>query len=217
MPAWFGTRWEFYGTTQEPRSGAIACGYYVSTLLEHAGLKVERVYMAKQASEHIVRTFADRSRVTTLRGVEPADVAQHITDVGPGLYAVGLSFHTGFLVWDGSGDVELCHSAYYKADGVVCEPAADSQGLSDSGIFVIGPVLTDTTPAPGSPAPTSARTATDQPGRLQREDPGLPVGLERLMSSAPTTLWSVASPVGSASTLAVHALHQATNSPRSWR
>ena len=39
--AWIGTRWDFDGTSQTPREGRIACGYFVSTVLRDAGFDVE--------------------------------------------------------------------------------------------------------------------------------------------------------------------------------
>ena len=46
-PYWYGTPWEFYGQTEIPQNGSVACGYFVSTLLKHAGFRVERVRMAE--------------------------------------------------------------------------------------------------------------------------------------------------------------------------
>ena len=53
-PAWNGTPWSFSGTAAAPGRAPIACGYFVSTALEHAGLAVERRRLAQQAAEHIV-------------------------------------------------------------------------------------------------------------------------------------------------------------------
>src|SRR5262249_39910350 len=42
FPAWLGTDWSFDGTTEEPRGpGGIACGYFVATILQHAGVRLE--------------------------------------------------------------------------------------------------------------------------------------------------------------------------------
>ena len=40
FPAWYGTGWDFYGTTETPKQGKIACGYFVTTVLRDAGVKV---------------------------------------------------------------------------------------------------------------------------------------------------------------------------------
>src|SRR6188474_3208784 len=39
---WLGTPWDFYGTTQTPGKGKIACGYFVTTLLRDMGASVNR-------------------------------------------------------------------------------------------------------------------------------------------------------------------------------
>ena len=49
LPAWYGTPWDFNGTSEVPQQGKIACGYFVSTILRDAGWKVERVRLAQQA------------------------------------------------------------------------------------------------------------------------------------------------------------------------
>ena len=33
FPYWYGTDWDFNGTTQKPNEGKIACGYFVTCLL----------------------------------------------------------------------------------------------------------------------------------------------------------------------------------------
>src|SRR2546429_7045322 len=33
FPSWYGTAWDFYGTTEVPQQGKIACGYFVTTVL----------------------------------------------------------------------------------------------------------------------------------------------------------------------------------------
>src|SRR5439155_7363595 len=57
VPAWAGTPWDYYGTSTKPRQGAIACGYFVTTVLEHLGLRLPRARLAQQASEVIVRSL----------------------------------------------------------------------------------------------------------------------------------------------------------------
>ena len=141
IPPWHGTEWGFYGTSQTPGQGTIACGYFVSTVLRDAGLRVERVRLAQQASSHIARTFAGGgtkwfSRAPHLRVVE------YIEDQGPGLYVVGLDYHVGFLTWDGSGPVRMCHSSVLWPGSVLCEEAAKSEAML-SEVHVVGDVLTD--------------------------------------------------------------------------
>lgn len=34
FPYWYGTKWDFNGTTEMPQEGSIACGYFVTTTYE---------------------------------------------------------------------------------------------------------------------------------------------------------------------------------------
>jgi hypothetical protein len=135
-PAWYGTTWGFYGTTQTPREGEIACGYFVSTTLEDAGFHVERVKLAQQASKKIVQTFSDED-VTTWGRSNDAVLGR----LEPGLNLVGLDYHVAFLDVR-EDDVYMCHSSVLEPVSVVCEPAATAEAL-DSNVHVTGPVLTD--------------------------------------------------------------------------
>lgn len=135
-PAWYGTTWGFYGTTEVPREGEIACGYFVSTTLEDAGFDVERVKLAQQASSRIVKTFSDED--VTSWGDSTGEV---LARLDPGLNLVGLDYHVGFLdVRD--DDVYMCHSSVLEPVSVVCEPAGSAEAMQ-SRVHVTGPVLTD--------------------------------------------------------------------------
>ncbi len=142
IPPWYGTEWAFYGTSQTPGRGTIACGYFVSTLAKHAGLRVHRVQLAQQASEHIVRTFADPADVSYTSGRAPLQIVRDIKQRGAGLYVVGLDYHVGILSWDGEGRVELCHSSVLAPGTVLCEDAARSEAMV-SHVHVVGPLLSD--------------------------------------------------------------------------
>ncbi|RYD70663.1 MAG: hypothetical protein EOP53_25020, partial [Sphingobacteriales bacterium] len=49
MPGyWDGTVWDFNGTTRKPGEGSIACGYFITTILEDIGLKISRIKMAQE-------------------------------------------------------------------------------------------------------------------------------------------------------------------------
>lgn len=101
LPAWNGTPWDFNGTSQTPRQGKIACGYFVSTTLLHLGLQVERVRMAQQASEHIAQSLVSTNPLRRSSD-QPIDafIAKARTH-GDGVYIVGLDNHVGFLIVDG--------------------------------------------------------------------------------------------------------------------
>ncbi len=141
IPTWKGTDWAFYGATQTPRTGTIACGYFVSTVLQDAGFDVERVTMAQQASEHIIMTMSPSSAIWRYRGRTRSQVATHVEAQGDGLYIVGLDYHVGFLVKE-ADTLQMCHSD--PNDGVVCEDARTSSAFV-SDYRVVGRVLHDET------------------------------------------------------------------------
>jgi len=141
IPHWYGTAWEFYGTTQVPGEGAIACGYFVSTVLEHASLQVERVMMAQQRSEYIVLTFSEPPHVRRFRTGDVDAVVDALEQERPGVYVVGLDFHTGFVIRT-ADTVEFCHSNWIESEGVVCnDPRTDPAFASEYHIY--GPVFED--------------------------------------------------------------------------
>lgn len=141
FPAWYGTDWDFYGTSTKPGQGAIACGYFVSTTLQHAGFQVERVRLAQQASEHIIQTFVAEPGVKRFRDRPLDEVLEHLEDEGDGLYIVGLDYHVGYLRQDGD-ETRFCHSTYLGDSEVLCEPAATSPALV-SRYRVVGKLLDD--------------------------------------------------------------------------
>lgn len=142
LPAWEGTPWAFYGTTETPGEGSIACGYLVTTVLRDAGFHVERARLAQQPSERIVKTFAREKEILRFRHAEAGAVVRDVRrEMGDGLYLVGLDYHVGLLVLDG-GRADLCHSAVLPPAHVVCEPAVSSGGFV-SDYRVVGPVLDD--------------------------------------------------------------------------
>ncbi len=64
MRCWLGTPWDFNGTAAKPGGGAIACGYYVATVLMDAGFQVDRYRLAQQPSENILRSFLTKESCT---------------------------------------------------------------------------------------------------------------------------------------------------------
>jgi hypothetical protein len=141
FPAWFGTQWDYSGTTQTPGEGKIACGYFVSTTLRDAGLKVERIKMAQQASENIVRTLTPETNIWRFRKTGVVPVLERVRTQGDGLYVVGLDNHVGYLS-NVSGEVSFCHSSYLAPSVVVCEPAESAEALR-SNYYVVGELLTE--------------------------------------------------------------------------
>ncbi|MBT3220007.1 MAG: hypothetical protein HN348_13035, partial [Proteobacteria bacterium] len=98
IPFWYGTPWAFYGDTEVPRKGRIACDYFVSTIIEDAGFVIERKELAQQAAEHIMLTFARPQSLKRFSNRPASEVVDYIHSEGDGLYLIGLDYHVGFLV-----------------------------------------------------------------------------------------------------------------------
>jgi hypothetical protein len=136
LPAWNGTPWSFAGTAVGPGARPVACGYFVATALEHAGLRVERRRLAQQAAEHIVLSLVPADRVARFRRAPLDHFLTTVVGGGDGVYVVGLDRHVGFLVVD-RGDAFFHHSSR-EAGAVVREPAILSRALATSSYRVVG-------------------------------------------------------------------------------
>lgn len=142
FPSWYGTAWDFNGTTEIPREGKIACGYFVTTVLRDAGWKVQRARLAQQASENIILSLTTDSHVKRFRRVAIDDFVSAVKKWGAGIYVVGLDIHTGFIVNTGE-DVYFIHSSYVEPFSVVKEKAIESKILEASKYRVLGKVTAD--------------------------------------------------------------------------
>ncbi len=98
MRCWLGTAWDFNGTAVQPGAGKIACGYFVSTILEGADFQINRTQLAQQASQNILRTFINEEDLRLRVGVPYKTFATETSRGEPGIYIIGLDTHVGFLV-----------------------------------------------------------------------------------------------------------------------
>ena len=142
FPAWYGTAWDFNGTSETPQQGKIACGYFVSTILRDTGWKVERVRLAQQASEKIILSLTTNPFVKRFRRVAIDGFVTAVKNWGTGIYIVGLDIHVGFIVNTGD-DVYFVHSSYVEPYKVIKERAIESSVLASSNYRVLGNILAD--------------------------------------------------------------------------
>lgn len=141
FPAWDGTPWDFNGTTPKPGAAPVACGYYVSTTLQHAGFKLDRYQLAQQAAAKIAATFAPSEALLWFTDDRPAAIAA-VAAAGESLWVVGLDFHVGYL-WNDGANIRFCHSNYIDAVGVMCEDARSSDALAASRVHVLARLFDD--------------------------------------------------------------------------
>ncbi|MFK7927985.1 MAG: hypothetical protein AB8H79_07335 [Myxococcota bacterium] len=141
FPAWAGTTWDFYGTTQTPNDGEIACGHYVSVVLDHAGFDVQRLKLGRQASENIIKTFSKPKDIRRFSGKSSEEVVASVRQMGAGTFVLGLDVHAAFLISDGQ-TVQMCHSSYLGTAKVLCEDAQTSPAM-ESNYRVVGKLFDD--------------------------------------------------------------------------
>jgi len=137
---WLGTPWDFYGTTEEPNNGKIACGYFVTTLLRDIGVKVNRIKHAQCASEEMIKAVCMKNSIYRFSNKNISYFIDEIKKQDVGLYIVGLDFHTGFILND-VDEVYFIHANYSGKKVVEKEIASTSAVLATSKYKVIGKVF----------------------------------------------------------------------------
>lgn len=137
MPSyWIGTKWDFNGVSRVLREGTIACGYFVTTVLEDIGFKLNRIKLSQQASSVMITSLcANVKRFSTL-----SDLKKHLlTSQKNNIFIVGLDFHTGFILKENE-QLYFFHSNYIGRQGVIKELVDDSRALQSSKSFMTGSI-----------------------------------------------------------------------------
>lgn len=136
---WMGTRWAYSGTSQVAGTGAIACGYFVTTTLREAGMEVDRVRLAQAASETMILEITPQETVRRFSDRPLSEFLDSLRRQGEGYYIVGLDQHTGFLRVERDGVVRFIHSG--PGRGVVSEAPESASELSASRYRVTGKIV----------------------------------------------------------------------------
>jgi hypothetical protein len=136
---WYGTGWDFNGTTTCPRSGNIACGYFITTILKQCGFNISRTFLAQQASSVMIKTFCPDDKIKTITNHQTAKLFAYMKTRPDGIFLVGLDNHTGFIVKNGT--VIDFVDADYQVDKVVREPLEESNIIKNNGYFMVGDLL----------------------------------------------------------------------------
>lgn len=136
IPHWYGTPWDFSGYTDTPGKGVVACGYFVSTVLKHAGFNIDRYRLAQQNPMNEALSIACGDSVEMYE-TDPENLQRIFKEEKTeGLYFAGLDFHVGFLLFRG-GELYFIHSNYINSQGVVFEKAVLSDAFRASSAFRI--------------------------------------------------------------------------------
>ncbi len=140
LPYWDNTEWDFNGTTTTPRMGTIACGYFVTTVLCHARLDLDRYHWGQSASGVLIGSLCEKNTVQMIRRNDFKRFLKYFYLKPDGLYLVGLDAHIGFLEKKGE-KLTFIHSRKPKKMGVIREKAQDSPTLQKSDVYVVGNLL----------------------------------------------------------------------------
>jgi len=144
FPQWMGTPWGMARNSTSTRphlSGmTVGCSYFVTSVLQNAGLRLDNRYRFAQAPAlHIQRSLAPvRADLQRYFSIPAPRLRAKIASHGDGLYIVGLVNHIAFVVVR-AGRVRLVHSGYVPDSNVIDEPLVGAQVIDISkraGYFV---------------------------------------------------------------------------------
>jgi len=135
FPYWYGTDWDFNGITETPRTGQIACGYFVSTTLKHMGIKLNRYRLAQKAAYDILK---DLSKPRSIKRYTDFDKMIEFLESNEEdeIFLLGLDYHVGFVVRKDQG-LFFIHSDYFS-DEVQKELMSRSYSARISEAFYLG-------------------------------------------------------------------------------
>lgn len=139
IPYWYGTKWNFYGTTEVPQTGSIACGYFVTTVLRDAGLHINRIKLAQAASVEMMKTVCYKNSLKRFSNASMQDFIAGLHQLENGLYIVGLDFHTGFIYHENQ-ELYFIHASYQTPQIVIQQNVHESAILAASKYKVVGKV-----------------------------------------------------------------------------
>jgi len=132
IPEWYGTKWSFDGYSETPKSGSIACGYFVSTTLRDMGMNINRYKLAQKAPYHEAKVIACGTTIETLQNKTKEELkAYFITNKKDGLYFIGLDFHVGYILKENQ-NIYFIHSNYHNNSGPTKEKIEDSKVMNSS-------------------------------------------------------------------------------------
>lgn len=142
IPFWYGTPWDFNGYTATPNKGVIACGYFVSTVLLHAGFSLNRYTLAQQNPYLEALSIQLSDSIQIYRNGFTGfynDFKQKNSD---GLYFAGLDCHVGFLLYR-NNELIFIHSSYIDPLCVTIENVQYSPAFTASQTYCIAEISTN--------------------------------------------------------------------------
>jgi hypothetical protein len=139
FPYWYGTTWDFNGNTTVPNEGSIACGFFVSTVLQQIGFTNSRVKLGQASSNVIIAALASKNDIKLFLNKTPEMVYNYFFSKGKGIYIIGLDCHVGFVHFDGK-QAWFIHSKWYREKCVVKENFLHSYIIRKSSYKLLGKI-----------------------------------------------------------------------------
>jgi hypothetical protein len=140
LPYWFDTQWDFNGTTENPREGTIACGFFISTVLQHAGMNTDRLALGRETAGAVIQTLCKRESIHIVRKNNFQKLYEHLRKQKDGIYILGMDWHIGFIIKK-NNKMRFIHSRKPRHAGVLNEDAEDSPTLKLSNFYMVGNLL----------------------------------------------------------------------------
>ncbi len=137
---WYGTPWDFNGITEIPGEGNIACGYFVTTTLLHAGFELDRVRLAQQAASIIINSLCRKKDVFIFTNGRRDKLKEHLLRQKNSIFILGLDSHVGFLQKQDTS-IFMIHSSGFYPWKVVRESFHEAQAITHSNYFMVGDLL----------------------------------------------------------------------------
>lgn len=142
MRCWLGTPWDFNGTASGPGKDPVACGYFVSTVLQDAGFRVDRYRLAQQPSSRILTSLVPGEACRLMVDLPYGQFASEVNHMTSGIYVVGLDTHVAFLVVGAEG-FRFIHSSGSRPWRVVDEGEEKAEVLQRSRWRMMGNLTAD--------------------------------------------------------------------------
>ena len=138
MRCWLGHPYDFNGTATIPgEEKKIACGYFVSVIMRDAGFDINRIRVAQQPSQNIIRTFVDhKSNYEVKVGTPYPEYVDYLVENYEGIQIVGLDTHVAFIVIR-DGEMRYIHATAGSDRCVVDEGRDNAASLMYSNYRVI--------------------------------------------------------------------------------
>ncbi|MFV0531711.1 MAG: hypothetical protein ACK5MD_09800 [Flavobacteriales bacterium] len=143
FPYWYGTPWNFHGSSEKPLTDSIACGYFVTTTLRDAGFPVQRISWAQEPSSVLINKICQPSSIK--RFTDLNNLTKYLsTQPNKSIFILGLDHHVGFVIKE-NNTLFFTHSSYSGEKMVKKDLWDEAFPVMTSQSFLIGNILENKT------------------------------------------------------------------------